>query len=241
MNTRIKNLIELTAKEKPNEEVCGFIFHNLNSLNFFPCTNIAKDKSMEFEISSDDYITCTKLGKILAIYHSHTAQSPYGANLTPNDIELAEVMELPVRVFSLAENKWGEYIPKEYKIPLVGEPFIWGEKDCFGLVRTFLRQEKGIYINDYDRDDSFQSSTNNQILDNIENEGYKDVGSTALLKKHDVLLFNSGRVNIQHMAIYMGNSRILHHPLNMLSNIEIMNQKWHDRLRYVFRHKNELK
>ena len=241
MNTKIASAIELMARDKPNEEICGFIYHTLDVVNFFPCENISSEKDREFEISSDDYISCTKKGKILAIYHSHIASSEYGANLTPADKELADIMELPIRVFSLSESRWGEYIPTEYKISLVGEPFLWGEKDCFGLVRTFLRQEKGIYINDYLRDDSFQSTDNNQIIENIEKEGYVDTGYTCLLKKHDVLLFNSGRVNIQHMAIYMGNSRILHHPLHMLSNIEIMNQKWHDRLRHVLRHKNDAK
>jgi proteasome lid subunit RPN8/RPN11 len=237
MNTEIKNTIEKFAKENANEEICGFVYHSLSELYIYPCKNIADDKSLDFEISSEDYIICKNKGKILFIYHSHTAASTFGASFTPADIELADEIELPIRVYSITEDKWQEYIPKEYKISLIGQPFLWGEKDCFGLVRTFLRQEKGIYIGDYSRDKTFQNNNNNQILENIEKEGYYSTNSTCLLMRHDILLFTSGKLNVQHMAVYMGNSQILHHPLNMLSNIEPMNQRTLDRLKYVFRHK----
>ncbi len=237
MNTKIKNSIEELARATPDVEICGFIYHDVSNISIYPCVNIAVNPAMEFEISSVDYLDCIKKGKILAIYHSHTAASPFGAGFTEADIDMAEEMEIPLRVYSINDNEWEEYIPENYKIPLEGQPFLWGEKDCYGLVRTFLRQEYKIYLSDYARDDTFQTSDNNIILENIEREGYYSVGSTALLKKHDILLFNSGRVNIQHMAVYIGNSRILHHPLHMLSNIEMLNQKWYNRLRHVLRYK----
>lgn len=237
MNTEIKNQIESLANKNSNEEICGFIYHNMTDIFIYPCENISLDKKNNFEISADDYLKCLKLGKILAIYHSHPDTDQAQNGFSKEDLETADEIEIPMRMYSVRYKEWHEYIPKGYNLPLIGEPFLWGEKDCFGLIRTFLRQEKGIYLNDYPRDKNFQHSDNNQILENIEKENYYSIGSTALLKKHDILLFNSGRANVQHMAVFMGNSRILHHPLNSLSIIDIFNDKWQQRLQHVLRHK----
>ncbi len=238
MHTAIKEKIEGLARANPHEEICGFVFHNVYQCDIFQCKNVSTEPHRSFEISADDYLECLKFGTIIAIYHSHPANMELG--VTQSDLDLSEEMDLPIRMFHVGSNEWHEYIPKNYIVPLEGQPFIWGEKDCFGLIRTYLRQEHGRYVRDYPRDETFPTAAQNVIMENFEREDYRDVGFTRELKKGDVLLFQCGRIVPQHFGIYTGNTRFLHHPINMLSQKDILHQKWLNRLKHVLRHKSEI-
>jgi len=237
VNTNIKNQIEKLSKDNPYEEICGFIYHDMFDCFLYPCKNISFDKQNQFEISADDYLACKKRGQILSIYHSHPDNNLSEPSFSSFDLEMADEIELPFRMFSVKDNSWHEYIPKEYKLPLIGESFIWGEKDCYGLIRTFYRQEKNIYLPDFERDSSFYHENNNKILESAQKEGLEILSINNELKLHDIVLFSSGKANIQHMGIYMGNSKMLHHPLKSLSIIELLNDKWQSRFNHILRHK----
>lgn len=234
MKTSIKNEIQALAELNPGEEICGFIYYNVIGLFIYPCANIATDKTSNFEISADDYIACNARGTITAIYHSHPANK--AQNLTEADITIADEMELPIKMFHLGTKQWDEYIPSGYKVKLIGLPFNWGENDCFGLIRNYARQEKGIYIRDYDRDDDFLQSNRNLIVESFPSENYRDIGLGNPLMAGDILLFRSGKLLPQHFAVYIGNTRILHHPINKLSCVEIFSQNWIKRLQHVLRY-----
>jgi len=235
MNTQIKLQIEALAKANSTEEICGFLYHGLDSFIIYPCSNIAADKANEFEIDPQDYIACQSLGPICAIYHSH----PKNPAFSEADISLSDEMSLPILVFAVAESEWNEYIPKSYQVQLEGRQFSWGFNDCYGLIRDYYRQAQGHYMRDYDRDDSFPETDGGTILANIDNEGFYDSGTLVDLQIGDVILFHSNRALPQHFGIFIGNSRFLHHPLGSLSRVELLSGNWRKRIVKILRKKTQ--
>lgn len=219
MNTRIKNAIIKLAEENPTEEICGFIYHTLSSVEIYPAKNAAPNKSQSFYIDPEDYFACEKMGKVVGIYHSH----PFTQSIfSDSDKETANEWILPFYVYSLQDKGFREYLPKEYAIGLEGRPFIWGLYDCFALVRDYYWQKFGIYINDYDRDETFHGSNKSIILDSFKQEGFYRAENMAEIRQHDVLLFNSRQIYPHHFGIYLGNTRVLQHYVNRLSEISIL-------------------
>ena len=90
-------------------------------------------------------------------------------------------------------------------------------------------------MNDYDRDETFESTDSNIIMENFEKEGFHNANTTTLVKKNDVLVFHSSRAYPQHFGIFLGSSKMLHHPLGSLSRIETITPNWQKRLEFVFR------
>jgi proteasome lid subunit RPN8/RPN11 len=233
MNTKIKTQIETLAKSNPLEEICGFLYQDLEGVKIFECDNIAENKVDTFIIDDQDYLSCLALGTVCAIYHSHPQNSAFSLE----DISIADEINLPILLYAVEENQWQEYIPKTYNYPLEGRQFSWGFDDCYGLVRSYYRQEKNVYLNDYDRDDSFQESDGEVILNNFEKEGFYDTNSTVSLQIGDVILFHSNRALPQHFGVFLGNSRFLHHPLGALSRVELLSGNWRKRIVKILRKK----
>lgn len=235
MNTGIKQKIIELAEKSPKEEICGLIYSDNGRAKVFECKNIAIDPSCNFEVSTEDHMKCIGLGRIIATYHSH----PYGPSaFSEHDLDMAEnSFSLPSYIYSIPEKEWMEYIPKSYQVDPEGRPFVWGFQDCFETVRTHFRQNHGIYIQDYDRDESFEHARSYAIVENFEREGFvaQPLGCIAV---NDVFVFESMAAP-QHLGIFKGNSRFLHHPLNMLSRIEILG-RWQGRIKYILRHRNFL-
>jgi len=88
-----------------------------------------------------------------------------------NDLNLANEMILPLYLYSIIEDQWNEFIPKDYILPLEGLPFIWGQFDCYEMIRIYLRQNCNVYIGDYPRDETFPDTGATIILDNFSKEG----------------------------------------------------------------------
>jgi proteasome lid subunit RPN8/RPN11 len=237
MNTRIKHEIIQLAKANPTEEICGFIIHNNGIPRVFPCKNIAEKPSDEFEISSDDYLKALQNGGILGVYHSHIR----GAAFSPCDIEHADELCAPYYLYVIEGNAWNEYIPPEYKVELEGMHFIWGFQDCYGLVRAYYRQEQKLYLNDYDRDENFEENHNDIIVKNFEKEGFKIIDNIANIQNGDALIFKTVHALPQHLAIFVGDSKMLHHPQNALSRIDAFSDRWMSRIHLILRHKSESK
>jgi len=236
MNTKVKSKIIDLAKANPGEEICGLMYQTFDSVDIYICSNAAVDRINEFEIDNQDYLACLHFGRPCGIYHSH----PSGAAFSQADLDISDEMALPIYLYAVQQDEWLDYIPKTYVLPLEELSFTWGEQDCFSLIRTFYRQQYSIYIGDYDRDENFEHSGDNRILENFTKEGFIDTNSTCLLQKHDVLLFHTNMALPQHFGIFMGNSRFLHHPSGALSRIELLTPNWTRRLEKVLRYKNAL-
>ena len=232
MHTGIKKQIIALSEANPTEESCGFIYLGLNGAELFPCKNVALDPHTDFAISPSDYIGAKMRGQLFGVYHSH----PVSAGFSPKDIAYAQQVALPQYLYSIPDKVWSEYIPPTYNPPLEGRPFAWGFWDCYSIVRDYYRMNFKVYLNDYDRDESFHTLPNHDILDLYTKEGgYKAVGITQI-KTHDILVFNVANVLPQHFAVFIGNSRIIHHTYKGVSRKDLFTGSWHNRLKAVLRH-----
>lgn len=55
----------------------------------------------------------------------------------------------------------------------------------------------------------------------------------------DALLMAMGRTSVSnHVAIYIGQGKILHHLTGMKSRLDVYNAKWRERVTQVLRHPN---
>lgn len=236
MNTDVKNQMIEFAEKTPNEESCGFLYVTFTNVGFMPCENIAANKMEYFEISKEDYFNCLKLGNIVGIFHSHTARLTTG--FTQDDMDTAEEMEVPIYLYHLGDKSFKEYIPPSYNVNLEGQMFIFGQQDCFSLVRHYYRQKHQIFISDYDRDEHYLHQADNRILDNFSNEGFVDIKIAGLPQKEDVFVFSNTRDIPQHFAIFMGQGRVLHHPLGSLSKYDPFNGSWMRKCKLILRHES---
>jgi proteasome lid subunit RPN8/RPN11 len=236
MNTRVKHSIIDLARAAPDVEVCGFIYCSLEGLaGFAPCTNVAANPAEEFEISADDYVrVSTELGHIIGVYHSH----PKGrAAFSEADIEAADEFALPLYLYAVETGEWLDYIPSTYRVELEGRQFCAGHDDCYGTVRTYFRQELGVYLSDYDRDETSEDRNGTQILERFAVEGFVGVGSNQPIMKNDVLLFKApGYTTPQHMGVVLAGNRMLHHQMTRLSTVDDLDDKWMRRLVKVIRY-----
>ena len=242
MNTKVKHSIEAFALASPNQEVCGFIVCAPPEVLVHPCANISKDadgQEQTFEIDPQEYISACGRGKVVGLYHSH----PHGtAAFSEEDLKVARELELPSHVFAVEDKQWEHYIPDGYIVQLTGVPFTWGIADCLETVRLYYRQKLGVYLGDYDRDETFKEAAPDAILQHVESEGFINLGvDISLAREHDVLLFDTpGHRYPHHLGVYIGGNRLLHHPYGALSRIDDLDGHLLARLLGVLRYGTEV-
>ncbi len=230
MNTKIKAQIEAICRAAPTVESCGFVVLNhVSQAAVVPCTNVSPTPETDFHIPIIDYLRAQALGRILYAWHSHPVDAPF----SEADKVYADESLIPQRLFNLTSNLWSEYIPPAYHYSLEGRVWCWGEQDCFSLVRDYFRQTHHITIRDYDRDEE-SNDLAARILAGFTNEGFHKAPTMNQLQKNDVLLFRTNGAP-QHMGIFMGNSRVLHHPLMALSRMDSYSVNWQRRLHSILR------
>lgn len=235
MHTKLKAAIIAQAVAS-REEVCGFIYATLDTTALYPCTNIAANPVEEFEISRDDHLACIKLGTPIAVYHSH----PTGpAVFSAQDLSTANRACLPFYLYDVESGSWSEYLPPDYKVKLEGRPFYWGFDDCYGAARHWYREKCGLYLRDYDRDETFGPTRSMAIMDHFEEEGFARLPPNAAIQTNDAMLFDISPRCPQHIAIFTGNQRMFHHPLNVLSRMDQISGGYIDRLSCILRHKTQ--
>lgn len=241
MNTNIKNKIIELAHRTPDVEICGYIYYTPdNKLHLYPGRNIAINPYDQFEIDPVDYIQCDNMGVIVGVYHSHPGSEE---TFSEADIEYIQEIGVPLYLYTVGTGKWQEYIPPTHEIDLVGLPFIWGLYDCYSIIRNGLRQRCGVFIGDYDRIETFgrDESSKSLVLDHLALEGGQVIGhgrkDINLLRPNDIIIFNSRALPI-HFGLYEGNSMFIHHPENVLSNRQQLNDSWLNRINLIVRHKN---
>ncbi|MGP3051496.1 NlpC/P60 family protein [Serratia ureilytica] len=116
-------------------------------------------------------------------------------------------------------------------------PYIYGQYDCYSLIRDYLLREKGIALNDYPREAYYLDSGKNIFEVQAPEEGFVKVEDTSL-QSGDILVFNLPSTTLQHSAVYIGNGQMLHHLPPGLSCREAYSEKWEKRTSSVWRHNN---
>jgi proteasome lid subunit RPN8/RPN11 len=228
VNTHVKRAIIEHALSAPNEEICGLIFYNSEGTFIHRCPNVSGEPHAHtFEIAPSDYAHAAGMGQVCGIYHSHVS----GAAFSEEDLLVAREMELPIYLYAVAEQAWATYVPSTYNMDPVGKEWSWGTHDCYEAVRTYYRQKRGIYLGDYDRDESFEKAEESAIVKYIAAEGFDYVPKSEPILLDDVLLFKTtGRSYPHHLGVLVGPNKFLHHPRRHLSRIDALDGYWLRRL-----------
>lgn len=238
MNTRLKAAIITLAHASPATEVCGLLYQDENGVHIHPCSNITQDEegpSRAFEIADTEYTSLSQRARVCGIYHSHSTGG--AAAFSKSDIELANVMELPIYLYVVDTGVWLSYVPPTYEVPLIGAVWSWGESDCYSLIRSYYHQTKGIYLGDYDRDETFENADHSVILQHVAAEGFTVLESNNAPAPDDVLVFTTGGgAYPHHLGVYLGGQMFVHHPIRALSRRDPLDGRWLKRLHQVLRY-----
>ena len=223
------------AERMTPQECCGFIINNTSTgkVEIFPCDNIAENKTHNFVINPLQMLEAERLGKILAYYHSHTLGDETPS--MPDKIN-SQSTQLPSLIYSVLTKKFYLYTPDNFKAPLIGRPFVWGISDCFSLVYDYYRYELNIVLNNnYFRHNVDDILQNNYFEKDAETQGFQLVNQ---LQKHDILLMKIDAKVGNHVAIYLGNEQILHHPgPGKLSRRSFYGSYWKKITSGIYRHR----
>lgn len=230
------------ALQYPNE-ACGLIVKKGKKSLAFACKNIAESPKDRFRIDPLDYARCAKEGEVIAVWHTHTDQSP---DPSPADRAMCEVSELPWYIVAVRKGDAGFSFdgpvgidPCGYQTPYLERPYVYGVHDCYTLVCDFYQREFGIVMRrDYPRIEEWWKKGHNFFVENFESEEFVDVTG----QKHqwgDVFLIQSSASVPNHVAIYIGDDQIMHHCHGRLSTRDIYGGFWHKHTIHHLRHKSK--
>lgn len=220
MNTRIKNFIKNHAKDSFPNECCGFIVEKNGKIDCIKCDNVAINKEQDFQIKVDDYLNIKDQYNILYVYHSHTNDNE---NFSDTDKMYSDEMALNYLMYHLKTDQFKIHESDNLLYKYVGRYFEYRKYDCFTLIKDFFKNELKIDLN-YD-----QNIIQNETLQNINilDEVNKFYSKNNLIKiedqnsliKNDLLLINGFKYG-SHFAVYLGEDKILHHPMNSFSKVD---------------------
>ena len=243
LTAKLKKAIMLHASEMFPDECCGVIVDH----EYIRCRNISENKD-QFEIHHEDLAKAEDLGEIQAYVHSHPNATARASEL---DLIQIELHEKPWIICAYPDIEFQVYKPCGYKAPLVGRNYIHGTQDCYSIVRDFYQRELGIQLIDFERQDRWWESVENEslYLDNFGKAGFVEVSD---MQYGDVLLCRVGRTeHVNHAVIWLsdngmlksektepciGSALILHHPYGRKSVREIFGQQWQERVVKVVRY-----
>lgn len=120
-----------------------------------------------------------------------------------------------------------------------GHVYEQGIQDCYTLVRDFYKARYQMELTNYARPNNWTQDPNLDFFTNrFEMEGFKDTNNCPhKVRFGDVLMMRIvGSTVVNHVAIYVGRQKILHHLQGRLSEIVDYDDKWRYRVTRVVRH-----
>lgn len=117
-------------------------------------------------------------------------------------------------------------------------PFVQGKQDCFELARRFYRDNFGIEIRDYSRPNDWDADTIDLLRHAPVREGFEIITSWRPqdIRPADAFCMSIGSSNANHIGIYLGDNKFIHHLVGRLSNVEEFRDFWVTRINYLLRH-----
>ncbi len=229
LNEKLKNEIREYALSKVDEEICGLLISKNSKISFYKCKNISYHKKDYSILNPLDYVNASNQGEIIAHVHSQEGRNPsFTDYLNAAGHKIYSIIySTKYDKFSVINPALKNYLNLDYKI---------NSSDCFELVRNYYKNELNIKISNYNRYDKWEFDKPNLILDNFEKEGFYKVGLKDI-QINDVMIFRIGGF-LSHLAVYMDDNLILHHPENDKSVICELSLALSKRIELVIRHKD---
>jgi proteasome lid subunit RPN8/RPN11 len=185
------------------KESCGLL---LKDGTYEPLENEHPEPEKAFKIDGLKILGREK--EIHAIIHSHPDGNRYPSHM---DMVSQCQLNIPFGIVwtngEIAEEPffWGNGIER---LPLVGRPFRHGVTDCYSIIKDWYEMN-GIEIPDFPRKWDWWKKHEDLYSVNFEKAGFKRVEGDP--KIGDVIFFCIASRVVNHAAIYIGGSQIIHH------------------------------
>ena len=225
----------------PNE-ACGLVVAANGRPHIIICQNTAEDPRTNFRIHPHEYIEAAKQGEVLGVWHTHVDVPP-----NPSDMDVAgcNASALPWYILSVWNTHEGlrctpihSMYPRETDITYEGRTYLFGVSDCYTLVRDYYQNEFRITLGEYPRVERFWEKG----LDFFAN-GYEEQGFELLIDKEpqigDLFIMQVGSKLPNHIGIYVGDDRMLHHCQGRLSRVDTYGGMWAKHTSHHLRHKTK--
>lgn len=229
------------ASDEFPRECCGLIVAAPAGAVYRRCRNRSIDNG-HFILHEEDYAACEDEGEVLAVVHSHPNES---ANPSMADRAMCAQMNLPWLIVGWPSGVVVVCEPDGYHPPLIGREFSHGVLDCYSLVRDYFKEVCSIEIPNFERHDGWWEQGLNLYLDNFEKAGFVKVldqpRAPDELQMHDVTLMQVLSNTVNHAAVYVGDSKIIHHLYNRESCYDVYGGYWLRHTFCVVRHRSLVK
>ncbi len=224
------------ASRDPTVEACGLIWIEKDlSVTVKELNNESNSPRNSFCISPSQFIEYKLTKKLLGIYHSHpvTTERP-----SKQDMATSEEMGVPYLIYSLKTNNFFLYYPSTYEPEgLVGRPYIKAFYECTCILKDYFKKELGLDISRWNKNYWLPEKDDkaNKLLNSILKNNTIKV-KTQELKKHDIIIFEIKKNKRLHVGIYLGGNEFLHQPDKILSKKELLEERWQNKIKQVYRH-----
>ena len=224
-------LFEHAQREAPRE-CCGLVIVRKGKERFWPCRNVSSGAD-QFQIDPRDYAEAEEQGEVMAIAHSHVNISPQPSQA---DLVSCEATQLPWIIVNVPVGTRHVFEPSGYEAPLIGCQFSHGVNDCYALIQRYYQRELGITLPDFARQDDWWKTDQDLYRDNFSAAGFMPIDASTL-RLHDVILMQLSANKTNHGAVYLGDGKILHHPMNRLSGRDVFGGYWQSITTFYLRHR----
>lgn len=221
------------ALEVAPEECCGLVIVVKGKEQYIRCENILHS-AQNFIMNPEDYANAEDIGTITHIVHSHPSSIPEPSQTDMIGIEQTQLPWIIVNPYSKHHTITN---PSGWVLPLIGRQFHHGIIDCLTLVQDYYKQNLNITLPQYERPDLWWELGMNLYEEHFPSAGFYEVRDGSI-KEHDMILMKVGSSKTNHAAIYIGNNKIIHHPMGRLSTIDIYGGWWQKITAKVVRHKD---
>ena len=210
------------AKDEFPRECCGLVAVIKGRRKYFRCQNIAETPDEHFILSGWNVVE--DQGEVVAIVHSHPKTNP---EPSVADKVACEKSELPWFIVNPNTEAWASCEPTGFELPYVGREFSFGVIDCYTLVRDWYKREMGVKLRDWDRPVSADAFRRSPLFESCLTEtGFVDTGNDLPEKGDAVLMRLDGSPGLNHVAIFVGEQKILHQLQGRLSSRDRWDSYW---------------
>lgn len=234
MDKEILDKIKEYCLKNTEIEMCGLVILQNNICKVVGVTNSHTNPSNNFKLNEIEYALSTDLSdEITAVFHSHIN----GKGPSFIDKFNCNIHKIKYIIYEIVNDKFYFIHPKD--INYLNRKFEIGHNDCYSLVRDYYREELGIKLRNYYRDQSWFVGEKNLFDELFEECGFIKVDD---LKENDCILFKiNNKIYSNHIGVYLGNNKFLHHPIRNNSEIIELNGLYKNNINYFIRHESFIK
>lgn len=208
-------------------EACGIVAEVNGEVKYLPAENLAQNNE-DFIMSPEclEYVDDVN-GRVLYIVHTHPHSS-----CAPSTSDLLSIEEhgYPWLIMDMQQQV---KIIRPQAQALEGREFNYGINDCFTLVTDYYKQVLDIEITEFPRISKHWWDDFGSVFEQLRiQHGFRHVGD---LKPHDILIMKLNERIPNHFAIYLGDGKMLHHPIGRLSLVENLTPQYYKAITYKLR------